>query len=73
MIVKTLNDFTDEPCQDVAPDSCEGRKRLKVELREAAKEWLNVFKINREVDQDPEEGIDEAFIRIFFNLEDYDK
>lgn len=46
---------------------------LERRLREAAKEWLNVFKKNREMDQDDEPGIDEAFVRIFFNLEDEDK
>lgn len=70
MTLKTLNDLI---VSNLNPDISCARAVLMEELREAAKEWLNVFKNNREVDQDPEEGIDEAFIKIFFNLVDENK
>ena len=76
--LKTLNDVLfQSPGVIKYPEGeyfhAEERIKIRVNLREAAKEWLNVFKKNREADQDDEPGIDEAFIRIFFNLEAEDK
>ena len=70
MTLKTLKDFADEPCQDVAPDNCEGRKRLKEELREAANDWRYYWK--NTCDNIPVLRVDESlicWIEHFFNLE----
>jgi len=67
--LKTLYDISapvypfDLSCYETFDDCVEA-------IREAAMEWLNVFKKNRDIYQDPEEGINKAFIKIFFNLED---
>jgi len=39
----TLKDFKSVPCEDVCPDFCVGRERLKEEEREEAIKWIRSF------------------------------
>ena len=77
--LKTLKDFGDEPCMDVAPGNSEGRKRLKEELRDAAQEW--VLDLQESIGgstgdytdvEDMEREAQIEWIETFFNLEDDD-